>query len=175
MGRYLTGIEGQSLVGDTEIRLLMQSIPDDGAFLEIGTWHGATACEIAKDKPRLKVVCVDPFKAGHATLSGDIDIWRKNAQPNMTLFVCTSEEYAKANPNERFDAIFVDGDHSYEWCMRDLMAVMPLLKKDGCLLAHDFCRTHEDTSIARACEDFMKAQCFRRDGRAHTTLRMRRL
>lgn len=174
MGRFLAGIEGQSLVGDTEIRLLMRSIPDAGAFLEIGTWHGATACEIAKAKPKCRLVCVDPFRAGHATLSGDIDIWRKNAQPNMTLFVGTSEDYAKANPQERFDAIFVDGDHSYEWCLRDLVATLPLLKPDGVMLAHDYCRTHEDTNIARACEEFLKNHRMRRDDRAHTTLRMRR-
>jgi predicted O-methyltransferase YrrM len=51
---------------------------------------------------------------------------------------------------EAFDLVLVDGDHSYEGGMADLVNVWPLVKPGGCVVFHDI--THP------AHPDLM--QCF---------------
>jgi hypothetical protein len=38
---------------------------------------------------------------------------------------------------KKFRAIFIDGDHSYEWCKEDFQIWSPLLDKGGELIFHD--------------------------------------
>ena len=41
--------------------------------------------------------------------------------------------------NKKFDLIFLDGDHSYEGCKRDIEKWWPRVKnKTGILAGHDF-------------------------------------
>ena len=36
------------------------------------------------------------------------------------------------------DWVYVDGDHTYDGCMKDLQAVKELVKDDGMILGHDY-------------------------------------
>ena len=39
---------------------------------------------------------------------------------------------------EFYDYIYIDGDHTYKGCKKDLIAAIPLLKKDGVILIDDY-------------------------------------
>lgn len=40
-------------------------------------------------------------------------------------------------PGKKISVLFIDGDHSYEGCKRDINAWYPFMKEDGVMLFHD--------------------------------------
>lgn len=53
------------------------------------------------------------------------------------LIKAYTHEAAKQVPDESLDFIFIDADHSYEGCKRDIIDWSPKLKRTGWLLGHD--------------------------------------
>jgi Methyltransferase domain len=54
------------------------------------------------------------------------------------LFVWTAHESHKIHPAGTFDAVLIDGDHSYAGCYRDLVTCDTLVKPCGVRIAHDW-------------------------------------
>lgn len=54
-----------------------------------------------------------------------------------TLKRINREEYLATNPSEKFGLIHVDGDHSTEKALEDLVTLVPLLEPDGILVIDD--------------------------------------
>jgi len=50
----------------------------------------------------------------------------------------TSAEAVKDIPDEFFDLIFIDADHSYEGCKADIQNYFPKVKKGGYIGGHDY-------------------------------------
>ncbi len=57
---------------------------------------------------------------------------------NVKIYRTDSVEATNHFPDEYFDWIYIDADHSYEGCKRDLNAWYPKLKKGGMFCGHDF-------------------------------------
>lgn len=49
-----------------------------------------------------------------------------------------SEEAARKFPAHYFDFVFIDADHSYEGCKRDIGLWLPKVKKEGWIGGHDY-------------------------------------
>lgn len=131
---------------EKELPALLAEVRKGKSILEIGTFKGATAAAFALACPDVKVTTMD---------LPDPTISRNNAQP--------SEECGEAiralglagriqqlrmdsakisdwipNASQRFDAIFVDGDHSPAAVFRDLSNAAQLLTPTGVIVAHDY-------------------------------------
>lgn len=81
-------------------------------------------------------------------------------------FVQIIREYtfdaAKRFPNDYFDFIYVDADHSYNGCMRDLVSWWPKLKSGATFAGDDYYpgiakRTKVPFKVIEAVTDFAKA------------------
>ena len=103
------------------------------SVLEIGCYDGGTAAgflAIGCD-----VVSVDIAKRPRvATL--------ETVYPGYSFIRGTSEEYVSKVqsgelPSKRFDMAFIDGDHTYDWALRDYRAVLPLISPGGLIVFHD--------------------------------------
>lgn len=55
----------------------------------------------------------------------------------ITTHVITTEEFTKKHPIERFQYIYIDGDHSYEGVRLDYDLFWPKLDKGGFMIFHD--------------------------------------
>ena len=155
MARFVQGLVGQSLVSDSELEVLRCYLPTDGRMLEIGTYHGVTAAQIADSRPDAIITCVDPFSEGPKTVTGDKDKWLQNQRKNMKLFVGTADSYAASDEKcKEFDLAFVDGAHDYANCLKDMISVAPMVKPLGIIAVHDYCRLANDTNIYRAVAEF---------------------
>lgn len=99
-------------------------IPPQGIYLEIGVDKGKSL-SVARMvvSPSVKVIGVDiqddPKVEGTIFYKGD------------------SVEVAKTYTEGKIDVLFIDGDHSYEGCKRDIDAWVPHLKENGVVLFHD--------------------------------------
>lgn len=57
---------------------------------------------------------------------------------NVKIYRMSSKEASVLFPNNFFDWIYIDADHSYDGCMQDLISWYPKLKIGGILAGHDY-------------------------------------
>ncbi len=116
-------------------------------IIEIGSFHGSSACFFAKHDRVTSVVCVDPFEVSrHDPWWEDLKV-RNIANPYWDTFLANilkspykekihpvrgysynSYDYV-ARAYGRADMVYVDGNHSYEDCRLDILNYLPLARK----------------------------------------------
>lgn len=101
---------------------VIQAIPEDGVYLEVGVNRGKSlyiARQVAKKS--VKVYGVD---------------LRDDPKVKGTTFW---QQDSKLGPPEdiKIDVLFIDGDHSYQGCMADIKAWEPHVKDGGVIFFHD--------------------------------------
>lgn len=68
------------------------------------------------------------------------------ANPEVETYQQYSYKIAREFPDGYFDYVYVDGNHTYEYVLQDLIDFSAKLKPDGVLMGHDFC---EDAHAAQ--------------------------
>ena len=58
-----------------------------------------------------------------------------------------SVEASKIYPDGFFDFVFIDGDHSYNGCKKDILSWLPKIKKGGFICGHDYTRNGVKRSV----------------------------
>jgi hypothetical protein len=103
------------------------SLFDAPSYLEIGVWKGETFHAVEADHK----TAVDPrfaFDVGTAR--------RENS--NAEYFEMTSNAYfAGPGGNAKFDVIFLDGLHTFEQTLMDLLNAVPRVKDRGIIIIDD--------------------------------------
>lgn len=118
--------------------------PPGAVMVEIGSYLGASSCFLAAAALEIqgaKLHCVDTWE-NEGMSEGSRDTWQD--------FRLNTREYGHViEPHRgrswdvaktfthRIDLIFIDGDHSYEGCHRDVVDWLPLVKAGGCIMLHD--------------------------------------
>ncbi len=104
-------------------------------ILEIGFRYGGTAKMWQHMlPPQGLVVSVD---VGSAVASDRVDL---SGQPEIKLVLGNSHDVeiiAKVKQYALFDAIFIDGDHSYEGVKADYENYVPMVRSGGIVAFHD--------------------------------------
>ena len=156
MGFKYEGLSGSSAIHPTELDFINSHIEPNTTFIEIGTLHGVTIAEFARRNPSTKFLSVDPFKPGIATGPGDVTQWWANHRKNNFLFCGTFQELIEVIvPDKVFwDIIFIDGDHSYEACKKDLKVAGVFVKETGIIFVHDYKHGEKFEGIDKAVEEF---------------------
>jgi predicted O-methyltransferase YrrM len=124
--------------------------PGTGRLVEIGSWHGSSACYLAGGIARRgqgRLTCVDPHLAGPTWLGlgpsrGTYSRFREvtEAVGVSTLIdtrVGDSVAVAAAWPAEPIDAVFIDGDHSFTGALKDFESWAPKVRPGGLVLVDD--------------------------------------
>jgi hypothetical protein len=100
------------------------NIPDGGIYLEVGVDKG-------KSLSVARMVCKQYVKVI------GVDIREDPKVEGTTFYQGDSVEVAKNYKDGKIDVLFIDGDHSYPGCHRDIEAWIPHLKENGVILFHD--------------------------------------
>jgi predicted O-methyltransferase YrrM len=124
--------------------------------VEIGTFMGVTAAELAKALPKDAVLfCVDPYFDGYAIQSiANRHLARQGLAGKVRMIQATAKGALESLP-EQVDFIFVDGDHSYEGLKEDWEIVRRILRPGGIAAFHD---VNPQPQIRASCEGAV--QCF---------------
>jgi len=131
--------------------------------IEIGTCKGASAMEWCGAIPGLQLTCVDPYKPYHGndqqdsldrlfemalqkiSDSGyDIDLWRASSRDTVSVF-----------EDESVDFLFIDGDHTFDAVMMDLLQYAPKVRRGGIIALHDYFRSW-DGGVMDAVDAYTK-------------------
>lgn len=134
-GRELTGMfpwEVQWLIAAG------YTIPGD--ILEIGTYKGATARELALAFPHLTVHCVDIVDPSYGLSAEQVGEEAKSL-PNVRLTIADSKEFAYP---PGLGMVLIDGNHSWNGVRADTERALGYFRgRRGLIVWHDYDPTHE--------------------------------
>ena len=128
---------------------MLDELPRGGAVAELGTYRGDFARVIVERcAPReLRLIDIDFTQFDDRGLDG-ATVKRHNG---LTYDIITTF------PDDHFDWIYVDGDHSYAGALRDARAAAPKVRPGGFLVFNDFAHIDQELGrygVQRAVVDF---------------------
>ncbi len=118
----------------------------DLTCLEIGSWFGAGSTQII-GKFSKELICVDHWQGNeneeHKQIIANTDVFQRFVA-NTTKFDGrikpirgSSQDICPYLEKNKYDFIFIDGDHRYSSTVQDIKSTLPLLKPGGILAGHD--------------------------------------
>ncbi len=128
---------------------MLLDLPKHGRVAEIGTDKGTFARRILKrnEPAELHIVDIDISQ-----LSRDVAV-----NPKVKVHVGRSTEVIGGFPNDHFDWIYIDADHSFAGGLADAEAASEKVKPGGYLVFNDFAHTdleHGRYGVHRAVTQF---------------------
>ena len=159
---------------NTREEMIRELVPQEGVYAEIGVFVGKFAESLKNILNPKQLVLIDLFEGEQ--ISGDQD-GNNVVQCNLDeSFVRIKNRYASdatvevrkgdsvsvlsEYPDNHFDMIYIDGDHSYAGCKRDLEVAFKKVKSDGWICGHDYTMNMEKANtfynfgVARAVDEF---------------------
>lgn len=126
----------------------LESLQNEAAVaVEIGTFEGRTARWLLENilvHPNSHLHCIDPYHYEGRTELKTVDRAKDLAQRNLAAFAdrCTIHHDYSYNvlpvmPDDWFDLIYVDGDHSAAACFYDMCHAYRMLKPGGIVIVDD--------------------------------------
>jgi len=160
------------MIFETRGAMISHLVPKEGVYAEIGVFKGTFSRELISILNPSKLVLIDLFSG--RTCSG-------NEDGNYVIWTDMEEEYKRmlewgdsrleikkgdsstmllTYPEDTFDMIYIDGDHSYQGCKRDLEAAYKTIKVGGWIMGHDYemnlkkAKTVYNFGVKRAVDEF---------------------
>lgn len=134
---------------------------DPRLIVEVGSWKGCSAANMAKLAPLAEIYCVDTWQGGidhvlsnkpHDAIPTD-EFGAPRLYHQFLRNVASTEEADRIHPiigtsingakvlahfSMNADLIYIDGSHEYEDCYNDLRAYWPLVAPGGVMFGDDF-------------------------------------
>lgn len=139
--------------------------------VEVGVWRGETSFALLRNRHMLHLHMIDPWKSGEpgtvwyesgSTMpsrpQADYELAMRKALARVAYFeaedrftVHRDESLNVVNNFEdgSLDFVFLDGDHSYQTVVNEIIAWMPKVKKGGWIGGHDY-GTSRNGKVAEA-------------------------
>lgn len=119
-----------------------------GTFVEVGTFRGDFANELLRFTQCDKLYCVDPYQSYNEYSDGinnlDLDLVFQTTKARLSIFgdrVSFLRKFsvpaAKDFDDCSVDLVYLDGNHQYQFVMRDLAAWYPKVCSGGLLCGDD--------------------------------------
>jgi predicted O-methyltransferase YrrM len=159
-------------------RAMLQLLPKACRMAEIGVFDGGFSAEILEIVSPTQLVLIDLW-ADELVQSGDVDgrnvreirgsdleqtVRSRFANDARASVLKGTSRLLGRFPDEHFDAIYLDADHSYEAVRLDLLASFRALKPGGWLMGHDYGINPERTDsrwafgVRRAVDEFCESR-----------------
>ena len=133
------------------LRRLTEDLPASIDMAEIGVYAGSSTLIFLESGKVKSLLAVDPWM--DELLSWEVkrhnvpmeDVYQtfvarvSQKHPQVTAVRKTSGDAAAeaAAQGRTFDFVYIDGDHSYESCIADIKAWLPLIRPGGVIAGHD--------------------------------------
>lgn len=124
--------------------------------VELGVWEGQTFKYLVSNCPSLTLTGVDLYapqpesngpekwlpgenghKWDHEKYYENLLTFCKDYSDRAFVIKDYTSEAAKQFERKSLDFVFIDADHGYEGCLRDIREWYPLIKKGGYIIGHD--------------------------------------
>ena len=127
-------------------------------IVEIGRYNGGSTLVFALCNPTVNIISIDINPQNDGRLN---DIFKKlGVGQNVKLIVDDASNYSKSLQmrENSFDFLFIDGDHSYEACLRDIQNFYPHLETGGLIAFHDSYPDMPNNGVFHAIQEFSSNQ-----------------
>jgi hypothetical protein len=146
---------------------LLNFIPKNGIVVEMGVCAGEFSKEILIRTSPSKLFLVDIW--GHISLNYNDDNMVSNPKHEeryryvfknfkddnrVKLIRSLTDSLLELFPENYFDWSYVDADHSYEGCLKDLNISKKIVKENGYILGHDY--MYKFPGVIQAVDQFVK-------------------
>ena len=142
-----TNLSGTSLPIDVIILKMFARRYKDCDYFEIGTWRGESISNIAtvaKKCVSLSLSNQEMNTLGYGEKFTRVQRFFSKEIPTILHIEANSKTFDFKKLNQKFDLIFVDGDHSYDGVRIDTQNVFELLKDDTSVIVwHDYGTSYE--------------------------------
>lgn len=115
--------------------------------VEVGVADGRYSEALCKNIPGLELTCVDPWEKYHGNPrggpqeqhDGNYEKAQARLAPyNATLVKAFSLDAVRDIPLESLDFCYIDGNHSFDWVMTDIVEWAKRVKRGGIVAGHDY-------------------------------------
>jgi predicted O-methyltransferase YrrM len=112
--------------------------------VEVGCRYGASAQLWLEHIPGLELHCIDPYRAYHRVSQARQDLIYAGACENAAKYGFTLHREASLDAVGRFvdgslDWVNIDGDHTFDAAVQDIIKWAPKVREGGLVLVHDYC------------------------------------
>jgi hypothetical protein len=146
-------------------------IPEGGTYLEVGVLFGASLVTMARLRPDIQLIAVDPWRdsptPGWCGASEFGPVVEANGGDLFLAFLRLMLEHAPdvlkrtrvirgsadtVTLHTPVDMLFIDGNHAEPYVRADLLAYGPLVKRGGVVAGHDY--SPDYPGVIAAVDDF---------------------
>ena len=130
---------------------------------EVGVRKGLFSRVLCKANPALRLYCVDPWmpyggrKYTQEKQDHLFEVAQENLKPyNVTFIRKTSMEAAKDIKENSLDFVFIDGNHTFDFAMEDIIHWSQRVRSGGIVACHDF-HYGSNVEVVEACMAYTRA------------------
>jgi len=122
---------------------LLNKLPKDFKYLEIGSYEGNSALYVAINFPNSNITCVDLWEDVEEYKGKNFNIIENNFDlnlkglSNINKIKSTSDDFFVKNKT-MYDFIYIDGNHKFDYVLRDCENAWKFLNDDGFLVCDDY-------------------------------------
>lgn len=159
---------------NNRIDMIVKTIPRNGVYAEIGVFKGSFTNEIYTRLSPSKLVLIDLFEGyfpsgdqdgnnlTYADMPKEYELMKQrySNDSNVQVLKGDSSSLLSQFPDNSFDMIYIDGDHSYEGVRKDIQVAFHKIKPGGWLMGHDYemnmskARTYYSFGVRQAVDEF---------------------
>jgi hypothetical protein len=156
-------IKKNRLKREQRIKTLVKEYSLNGLFVEIGVLRGAFSNHLLQCNPS-KLYLVDSWLKYPTEIFNDyVDFTQKDfdiiydkvcnkfANKNVEIIRNTSEGAVGLFTDNSLDLVYIDANHSYEYCYKDLCMWWGKVKKGGFISGHDY----QHKGVTKAVSQFI--------------------
>jgi len=121
----------------------LKKLPKNFKYLEIGSYEGNSALYVSTNFPDSNLTCVDVWKGVEEHEGKDFNIIEKNfnlnlkALRNINKIKSSSDDFFIKN-TIMYDFIYIDGNHKFDYVLRDCENAWRFLNDGGFLVCDDY-------------------------------------
>ncbi len=120
----------------------LKAFPLNPVFAEVGVCDGVNARNILDILKPTQLVLVDTWEGFEKQYQNVLKAVGNN--PTVKIHKMLSVEASSLYPNNYFDCVYIDADHSFKCCYEDLNAWYPKVKSGGIIGGHDYTDNEEN-------------------------------
>ena len=152
------------------LKALCQKYPECN-YLEIGSWRGKSlinTAQVAKKCTSISLSREEMLQMGLSEREADLQRIFTQGIENIVHIEANSHTFDFDQLNEKFDVIFIDGDHSYQGVKSDTINAFKLLRDENSVIVWHDCgfgledfRFESISAIMDSCPDEARAKIYR--------------
>jgi len=131
---------------------------------EVGVQRGRNAIVMVDNIPDLKLYLVDPYKdydlgnrlygpKHHAKVRGMTH--RRMQGKDVVFLEKFSEDAVREVPDDSLDFVYIDGMHTYDFAMLDLILWSRKIREGGIVSGHDYIKNRNVVQVMHAVDDYV--------------------